>query len=173
MYNFIKKIGKIMTFSTADLCDANADNVKILEMNLSSYGAKESFYGQIVTMKLDEDNRGLVAMLRDEEGKGKVAVVDVEQKFCAVVGDNLMGFAAKNGWEGIIINGYVRDTKITKTIDAGLFALGTCPKRSTKISPCTKSTTLHFGNIDFKEGEWVYADEDGVIVSTDALTLES
>ena len=160
-----------MTFSTADLCDANADNVKVLEMNLSSYGAKGSFYGQIVTIKLDEDNSGLVAMLRDEEGKGKVAVVDVEQDFCAVVGDNLMGFAAKNDWEGIIINGYVRDTKITKTIDAGLLALGTCPRRSAKRSPCTKNTVLNFGGIDFKEGEWVYADEDGVIVSKSALIL--
>ncbi len=162
-----------MTFSTADLCDANAENVKVLEMNLSSYGAKSSFYGQIVTIKLDEDNRGLVAMLRDEDGTGKVAVVDVEQKFCAVVGDNLMGFAAKNGWEGIIINGYVRDTNITRTIDAGLFALGTCPRRSAKISPSTKSIVLHFGGIDINEGEWVYADEDGVIVSADSLNLES
>jgi len=162
-----------MTFSTADLCDANKNDVKVLEMNLSSYGAKSSFYGQIVTIKLDEDNRGLVAMLRDEEGKGKVAVVDVEQKFCAVVGDNLMGFAAKNGWEGIIINGYVRDTKITSTIDAGLFALGTCPRRSAKVSPSTKNTVLHFGGIDFKEGEWVYADEDGVLVSANALNLEA
>ena len=79
-----------MLFATADLCDEHKENVRVLNKQLHSYGGKESFYGSIVTIKLDEDNRGLVAMLRDEEGKGRVAVVDVEEKFCAVVGDNLI-----------------------------------------------------------------------------------
>lgn len=121
-----------MQFSTADLCDEQGEKIKVVEEQFESYGDVEAFYGEMVTIKLDEDNRGLVAMLRDEEGKGRVAVVDVKAAFCAVVGDNLMGFAAKNGWAGIIINGYVRDTRITKTIGAGLFALGTCPRRSAK-----------------------------------------
>jgi len=160
-----------MNFSTADLCDEHGENITVANAQFNSYGKKESFYGEMVTIKLDEDNRGLVEMLRDEEGKGRVAVVDVEQKFCAVVGDNLMGFATKNGWAGIIINGYVRDTKITKTIDAGLFALGTCPRRSAKRAESQRAITLNFAEVVFKSGEWIYADEDGVIVSESELTL--
>ena len=159
-----------MNFSTADLCDEHGENVKVLNAQFNSYGGTDSFYGEMVTIKLDEDNRGLVEMLRDEEGKGRVAVVDVEQKFCAVVGDNLMGFASKNGWAGIIINGYVRDTKITKTIDAGLFALGTCPRRSSKRAESQRRIDLNFAGVDFKSGEWIYADGDGVILSDKALT---
>lgn len=160
-----------MYFSTADLCDEHKENIKVVACQFSSYGKERSFYGEMVTIKLDEDNRGLVAMLRDEEGKGRVAVVDVEEKFCAVVGDNLMGFAVKNGWAGILINGYVRDTKITKTITTGLFALGTCPRRSPKEAQFQRGITLKFGGIDLKEGEWIYADEDGVIVSKEKLML--
>lgn len=160
-----------MLFSTADLCDEHRENIKVLNKQFQSYGGVGSFYGQIVTLKLDEDNRGLVAMLRDEEGKGRVAVVDVQEKFCAVVGDNLMGFAAKNGWAGIVINGYVRDTRITKTIESGLFALGTCPRRSPKQAAFQRGIDLHFGDINLKEGEWIYADEDGVIVSKNELTI--
>jgi len=160
-----------MDFSTADLCDEHGKNVKVLNAQFNSYGGVESFYGEMVTIKLDEDNRGLVEMLRDEEGKGRVAVVDVEQKFCAVVGDNLMGFASKNGWAGIIINGYVRDTKITKTIDAGLFALGTCPRRSSKRAESQRGIDLNFSGVEFKSGAWIYADGDGVILSDKALTL--
>ncbi len=160
-----------MGFSTADLCDEHGDALQVVEKDFKSYGAKSQFYGEMVTIKLDEDNRGLVEMLRDEEGKGRVAVVDVEEKFCAVVGDNLMGFAAKNGWAGIIINGYVRDTKITKTIDAGLFALGTCPRRSTKRADSIRGEALTFGAVTFKQGDWVYADVDGVILSEYELEL--
>jgi len=160
-----------MNFSTADLCDEHGENVNVANIQFNSYGGKSSFYGEILTIKLDEDNRGLVEMLRDEEGRGRVIVVDVEEKYCAVVGDNLMGFAVKNGWAGILVNGYVRDTKITKTIDAGLFALGTCPRRSAKKSSSQRGMVLNIGSTDFKEGEWVYADEDGVIVSKRAFTL--
>ncbi|MCH9739380.1 MAG: ribonuclease E activity regulator RraA [Epsilonproteobacteria bacterium] len=158
-----------MRFATADLCDEYGEEVRVLETGLNSYGGVDSFYGEIVTMKLNEDNRGLVAMLRDEEGKGRVAVVDVDAKFCAVVGDNLMGFAAKNGWAGIVINGYVRDTQITKTIASGLFALGTCPRRSAKQAKSQRGITLNFGGISLREGEWIYADEDGVLVSPKKL----
>ena len=160
-----------MDFSTADLCDEHGEKLQIVEAQFNSYGLKESFFGEMVTIKLDEDNRGLVEMLRDEEGKGRVVVVDVEQKFCAVVGDNLMGFASKNGWAGIIINGYVRDTKITKTIDAGLFALGTCPRRSGKRAESQREINLNFAGVEFRSGAWIYADGDGVIVSDEVLEL--
>ena len=35
-------------------------------------------------------------------------------RYFAVVGDNLMKFANDNKYEGIIVNGYVRDTVTTK-----------------------------------------------------------
>lgn len=160
-----------MTVSTADLCDEHGEKVSVVAQQLNSYGGVGSFYGKIVTMKLDEDNRGLVSMLRDEEGNGRVIVVDVDAKFCAVVGDNLMGLAETNGWAGIVINGYVRDTLITKTIASGLFALGTCSKRSSKKAESSRGITLNFGGVQFKEGEWLYADEDGVVVSETELTI--
>ena len=169
-YNLTKK-GREMKFSTADLCDEHGDQVAVLETKLNSYGGVGSFYGEIVTIKLDEDNGGLVSLLRDEAGIGRVVVVDVDETFCAVVGDNLMGFAQKNGWAGMVINGYVRDTLITKTIASGLFALGTCPRRSSKKAESHRGTILSFGGLQFKEGEWLYADEDGVIVSQKKLKI--
>jgi len=158
-----------MEFSTADLCDEYGARVRVLDQKLYSYGGIESFSGTIVTIKLDEDNGDLVAMLRDEQGEGRVAVVDVEGSYCAVVGDTLMGFAHKNGWSGIVINGYVRDTKITKTIPVGLLALGTCPRKSSKKSKSQRDIELNFGGVEFRVGEYLYADEDGVIVSDNLL----
>jgi regulator of ribonuclease activity A len=153
-----------MSFSTADLCDKHGDRVKVLQSTLLSYGGIDSFKGEIVTIKLDEDNSDLVSMLRDEKGEGRVVVVDVEANYCAVVGDTLMGFAKKNGWAGIIINGFVRDIKITRTIPIGLMALGTCPRKSQKKSSSKRGIELSFGGVSFSVGEFIYVDEDGVIL---------
>ena len=152
-----------MSFYTADLCDEHHEDVQVLEHIFKSYGKREKFSGKVVTIELDEDNRGLIELLK-EDGSGKVAVVDVGAKFCAVVGENLMLMAKKNGWQGIIINGYVRDTHITKGIDVGLLALGTCPKRSKKIAEAKREVELRFGGVIFKDGMKVFADHDGVIV---------
>ena len=160
-----------MYFSTADLCDEQGKKLQVVQMDFKHYGGVHHFYGKMVTIRLDEDNRGLVELLRDEAGEGRVVVVDAYDKFCAVVGDNLMGFAQKNGWAGIVINGYVRDVRVTRTIEVGLLARGTCPRRSSKRSVSQRGEDLHFGGAVFREGEWLYADGDGIILSEDPLTL--
>jgi len=158
-----------MNFSTADLCDEHGDRVDVLAENLLSYGGKDNFFGEVLTIQLNKDNSDLVSMLRDEEGKGRVVVVDVYARYCAVVGDTLMGYAHKNGWAGIVINGYVRDTKITKTIPVGLMALGTCPRKSPAKAPSQRGIALEFGGLTINSGDYVYADVDGVVVSRKAL----
>jgi len=161
----------MMSFMTADICDEHGDSVRVMELGLSSYGGVSGFYGEIVTIRIDEDNSDLIPILRDTDGTGKVAVVDVSGSYCAVVGDNLMAFARDNGWAGIVVHGYVRDTKITKTIPVGLYALGTCPRKSPKKAKGELGIDLRFGGLDIIEGEYIYADEDGVIVSRYAIEL--
>jgi regulator of ribonuclease activity A len=158
-----------MSFTTADYCDLYGEKIKVLEVNLLSYGGIKKFKGEIVTIKLDEDNGDLVSMLRDEEGRGRVVVVDVGANFCAVVGDTLMGFAHKNGWAGIVINGFVRDTEITKNIAVGLLALGTCPRKSAKKAKSQRDINLNFAEVEIGPSEYLYADEDGVIISDKKL----
>ncbi len=160
-----------MKFYTADLCDKYFSEVQVLEPILKSYGGSKRFMGQIVTVKLKGHNKTLVELLKTE-GLGRVAVVDVGANFTAVVGDNLMKFAFENGWAGIVINGYVRDTKNTKEIDVGLFALGTCPKKTMEAdNGGVLHEDLSFGGICFKEGEYIYADRDGVITSKTLLEM--
>ena len=154
-----------MSFSTADICDIHGKEVEVVAETLYPYGGIDSFSGEIATILLDKDNSDLVTMLRDEKGNGRIVVVDVYARYCAVVGDTLMGYALENGWAGIIVNGYVRDTKVTKDIAVGLMALGTCPRKSSKKSPSQRDIDLHFGGISFKTGTYLYADEDGIVVS--------
>ncbi len=153
-----------MDFFTADLCDEyQEDDLQVLDPILNSYGGVDKCRGKIVTIELNEDNSALISLLK-ENGEGKVAVVNVKGNKCAVVGDTLMGYAKKNNWGGIILNGYVRDIINTKNIDVALYALGTYPKKSKKKAEALKEIDLTFGNVTFHNGDYLYADNDGIIV---------
>lgn len=108
-------------------------------------------------------------MLRDEKGDGKVVVVENARYFYGVVGDKLMAFAKENNWQAIILNGYVRDTEYTKDIDVALYAIGTCPLRNFEKTNSSRGVELSFGGVTFNQGDYLYADNDGVIVSKKKL----
>ena len=150
---------------TADICDKYPNEVQVLNPNYQSFGGISMCNGTITTIKLFEDNKALVELLRDTDGEGKICVVDVEGDYCAVVGETLMNYAYKNNWKGIIINGYVRDTHQTLQIPVGLWAIGTYPYKSQKKYDAILNETLKFGNVTFNVGEFIYADNDGIIVT--------
>lgn len=159
-----------MKFYTADLCDKYLETVHVLDPVMKSYGGAKRMMGKIVTVQLPGSNKTLIELLKSD-GDGQIAVVDVSGIYTAVVGDNLMKFAYENNWAGILINGYVRDTKNTKEIDVGLFALGTYPKKTMVAQDGTLHQTLSFGGVTFHEGDYLYADRDGIIISSTALEM--
>ena len=152
-----------MPFYTADISDEHHEKIQVLSPEYHSYGGVTKCSGAIATLKLNEENSDLITMLK-EDGKGRIAVVDVNRAHYAVVGENLMKFAQQNNWAGILINGYVRDTHITKTIPVGLWALGTCPRKSHIKQAGQRDVTFTFGGVFFKNGEILVADLDGIIV---------
>jgi len=156
---------------TADICDNHPSKVQVVAPLFNSYGGVSMCHGEIVTIKLFEDNKALVELLRDNKGDGKICVVDVEGDYCAVVGETLMGYAYHNGWAGIVINGYVRDTHQTTQIPVGLWAIGTYPYKSQKKADAILNTTLKFANVKFNVGEYLYADRDGIVVTKENIIL--
>lgn len=150
--------------STAEICDFYGDSVQVLEIPLVSYGGISRCCGKIVTFQLDEDNRILKSQLQSP-GYGQVAVVDVSGNICAVVGDRLAGFAIANGWGGIILNGYLRDTLKLRSMPIAIWALGKYPRRSSKRTDGLIDVMLNFGGVSFTPGAYIYADEDGIVVA--------
>ncbi len=132
-----------MRYSIADLCDGYEDQIQVLHPDFKSYGGKARLSGQIRTIQVDQnpsENRALLS----EKGTGHILVVDAGANTQgAVVGDNLAKIAIENGWQGIIVNGYIRDTSILKALLIGIGALGTCPRRGRNsnraLRTCLKS----------------------------------
>ncbi len=158
-----------MNFFTADICDEHFESVEVLEDRYKNFGGASKCHGDIVTVKLDKNNSELIKILRDEDGKGKIVVVDVAEEYFAVVGENLMKFALKNNYSGIIVNGYIRDTFQIKDIPVALYALGTCPRKYIPATQGERDIPLIFGGVKFNVGDYLYADTDGIIVTKKPL----
>lgn len=158
-----------MIIQTADLCDAHEDKVTVVSPMFHSYGGRCAFGGPIATLKLFEDN-SLVRKVLEMPGNGRVLVIDGGGSLrCALVGDQLGELAAGNDWAGIVVYGCVRDAKALGAMNVGVFALGTHPRKSVKRNTGEIDVPLQFGGATFVPGHYLYADEDGVIVSATAL----
>lgn len=155
-----------------ELCDRFADKVRILEPMLGNFGGRERFSGQIVTVKTFEDN-SLVRELVSEPGQGRVLVVDAGGSMrCAMLGDMLAAKASANGWAGIIMYGCIRDVNAISDLDIGVQALGVHPLKSQKKGAGELNVSVRFGGVDFVPGEYCYADNNGVLVSSEALSID-
>jgi regulator of ribonuclease activity A len=82
----------------------------------------------------------------------------------ALVGDIIGGIGRDNGWAGLIVNGAVRDAATLRTLDIGIKALGTNPRKSTKTGDGERDVPVEFGGVTFAPGEIAYSDDDGIIV---------
>ncbi len=158
-----------MSFATADLCDLHEDKIKVAEPIFRSYGAHPAFRGQIVTVKIFEDNV-LVRQALSEQGKGRVLVIDGGGSLrCALVGDQLALLARDSGWAGIVVYGCIRDCAAIDEVPIGVRALATHPLKSIKKGAGDRDIPVTFAGVTFVPGQYVYADRDGVIVSPVAL----
>lgn len=158
-----------MDLLTTDLCDANEGDVRVVEPMFNSFGGRPAFFGRIATLKLFEDN-SLVRQALESAGDGRVLVIDGGGSLRrALVGDQLAALGVKNNWAGIIVYGCIRDSRAIGVMDIGVFAIDTHPMKTIKRNVGEAEIPLSFGGVTFIPGEWLYADEDGLIVSAIAL----
>jgi regulator of ribonuclease activity A len=105
-----------------------------------------------------------------EPGEGRVLVVDGGgSKRCGLVGGNLAVSAAKNGWAGIVVYGYIRDSDELAEQPIGVRALGAFPRKSERgMHSGQAGRTVVFAGVTFRDGDWLAADSDGVVVLPEA-----
>lgn len=164
-----------MALLTTDLCDAYAEDpeahLRVVNPMFVGYGGRCRFSGPVTTLKLFEDNAQVRAVL-SEPSRGGVLVVDGGGSMrCALLGDRLAVLGRDNGWSGVLIYGCVRDSAELARIDFGVQALNTHPLKSHKAGHGERDVSVTFAGATIKPGDWLCADEDGVIVAERALTL--
>ncbi|RDH77387.1 RraA family protein [Mycolicibacterium moriokaense] len=150
--------------ATADLVDEIGPEVRSCDLQLRQFGGRSEFAGRITTVQCFQDNALLKSVL-SEPGNGGVLVIDGDGSVhSALVGDLIAGLGVENGWVGLIINGAVRDAATLRTLDIGVKALGTNPRKSTKTGAGQRDVAVEFGGVVFTPGHLAYSDDDGVVV---------
>lgn len=158
-----------MDIVTPDLCDEFPEKVSVVEPMFANFGGIDAFGGEIVTVKCFEDN-SVVKQLVDTNGTNKVMVVDGGGSIRrALLGDMLAEKAVKNGWSGIIIYGCIRDVDVIADLELGVQALGSHPMKTDKKGIGEQGVAITFGGVTFNPGAYVYADNNGIIVSPEKL----
>ena len=77
----------------------------------------------------------------------------------------------QNNWAGIIVYGCIRDSAVIAGIDIGVKALNTNPRKSVKKGVGERDVPVSFADVTINPGDYIYADEDGTIVSKEKLDL--
>ena len=159
-----------MSFATADLYDKHEESLQIATPMFNDYGGKKKFSGPASTVKVFEDN-SLVRSALEEPGQGRVLVVDGNASLrCALVGDMLAELGKNNSWEGVIVYGCIRDSAVIANMDIGVKALNTNPRKSVKKGVGERDIPVTFADVTINPGDYIYADEDGIVISAEKLT---
>ncbi|OGB15179.1 MAG: ribonuclease [Burkholderiales bacterium RIFCSPLOWO2_12_67_14] len=163
------------TLATCDLCDAHKNDgsggFRVLPPVLRDFGAVRRFSGPVVTVKCFEDNTP-VKVAVESPGEGRVLVVDGGASLRrALLGGNLGAAAARNGWAGVVIDGCVRDVAELAVCNVGIRALASMPLSTERRNEGQRDLAVQIQGVWVRPGDWLYADEDGVVVSDRALTV--
>lgn len=161
-----------MDFSTCDLCDPHKGDsdgaFRVLPPVFRHFGGRRQFAGPVRTVRCFEDNTSVKALL-EGPGRGAVLVVDGGGSLRrALVGGNIAASAARNGWAGVLVHGVVRDVAEMAATEVGLMALATMPMPSERKAPGQVDVPLQIETVWVRPGDWLYADEDGIVVTAAA-----
>ena len=159
------------SFATCDLCDIHEEDAsgafRVLPPVFRDFGRAGRFAGPVATVRCIEDNSRIREAV-NSPGEGRVLVVDGGGSLRrALVGGNLAVAAARNGWGGIVVNGAVRDAGELAAAGIGIKALGLMPMRSVKRGEGQRDLAIEIQGVAVRPGDWLYADEDGIVVSSE------
>lgn len=158
-----------MTFKTADLCDDFSDQLSIVAPMFKAYGGHIKFSGTIHTVKIFEDNVLVRDALEQPVDDGVLVIDGGGSMRCALLGDMLAELGCKNGWQGVVVYGCIRDSADINQMPIGVRALDTHPLKSIKKGAGDRNIPVTFGGVTIQPGHYLYADEDGVVISEKPL----
>ncbi|MGD9942945.1 MAG: ribonuclease E activity regulator RraA [Burkholderiaceae bacterium] len=169
--------------ATADLCDALKDHpdftLQVLPPVLRHFGRRRVFAGQVSTVRCFEDN-SLVKQALQQMGvvaaagqpPSRVLVVDGGASLrAALLGGGMAAAAQRSGWAGLLLDGCIRDVCELADIDLGVLALAANPFPIRHREEGERDVPVRIQGVRVTPGDWLVADDDGVVIVSGARGL--
>ena len=137
-----------------------------LRTAVSRLRRRARFAGPIATIKCFEDNsrvRDLVAearrRTRARDRCGRIDAPRRARRHARAASASTTAGAASSSTDAFATQFAIAQHAI------GVKALGTCPLKTDKRGEGQRDVPVRFAGVNFRPGDWVYADEDGLIVA--------
>ena len=161
-----------MEYNTSLLCDIYAETIDVVEPLLTNFGGRSSFAGEVVTVKCFE-SVGLIYKMLEENGIGKVLLIDGGGSLRrALINANIAELAVENGWEGLVVNGCIREVDALEELDIGIQAITAIPVGAEDNEVGEVNVPVNFAGVSFLPEDILYADSTGIIISPEPLELD-
>ena len=149
--------------TTADLADTYGPELRVCDLQFRQFGGRDIFSGQVRTVSAARTTACSVTWSRPRRRRGPGRG---RQRLAAhrAAGDLIAGAAEANGWAGLILHGAVRDSVALAGLALGVKALGTTPRKSAKSGAGAVDVLVTFGNVTFRPGDILHADDDGIVL---------
>ncbi len=152
-----------------DISDLYPQMLNVSNKRFLRYGKSNILNGEIETVFCTDDN-SLVKSILAEDGRGRILVIDAAGvNHVSMIGDQIAAEAVKNNWQGVVLNGYIRDVTEINDLPISIIAKGSVFKKTEKFGLGKRGEMISFAGLIFKPGYWLYADENNFGISRQKL----
>lgn len=110
------------------------------------------------------DNLAVNEVVKSPPPPGRVLVVGGHAtSVSSTIGDLMARELRQAGLVGLVTDGLVRDAREIRDLGFPVWCRGTTPMASEKREPGVRGGAVHLGGQVVREGDWIIADEDGVV----------
>lgn len=153
---------ELAAYTTSMLSDVRGGK-GVVALDLSRFAGTGTIAGRAVTARCEEGAmQAVFAALEDAQADDFLCIQGPGRT--AYLGDILATNLTNRGLAGAIVDGYVRDRRAIAAMPLTVMALGVTPMNLRRQGGGEAQVPLELGGVHLNPGDWVAADDDGVIV---------
>ena len=124
----------------------------------------QKVWGRIFTAETTSDDWGTSAQAIDAAQDGDILFFKVDNDDKAIWGELASSCAKDNGIKATVIYGSARDLDALLYMDYPVFASNFCPNAGSPLGLGTLGETISVEGIEINSGDFLFADESGIVV---------
>lgn len=153
---------RLAALCTSILADATG-GAGVIAPGLIRYSGAGTVAGRAVTAACDEGSLQAVFPALEKAGPGDILCI-TGPGVSAYLGDLLAANIVQRGLSGAVIDGLIRDRATIAVMPVSFHARGLTPVAMRRDGPGAPMVPLTIGGVTVNPGDWIVADDDGVIV---------